>query len=696
MATYSVNNDTTTFNLPDEGTTFRASGDTNGDAVYKVVNGQLQTVYSPSYIANTSFRDPTTGTTYNAGDVSTNPHDVQWLDPNYRGTATSRLSAYEAYKKATGLDANALAQYNLADIQTTLNQNGGRLPTGDSGATYDPAISGYVNPNAGFQNTGSTAGFTNTVQQPTQTYPAQQANQGALPPTTDPSGIAPGTPPIGPNQPTTQQSALSMPANGSVVDLLSMAGQDSSFAARQQLATQFGIQNYSGTAQQNTDLAKKYLDAYNANKGTAAPQNGADARSQLQNQFSQTPQTQGSPSQQFMDAFAGMDPVQASIYQQLSSLLSTPQNKQSLTDFYKQEIAAQGIPELNMELADINRIMEGTEDDIREEVTKAGGFATESQVQALTSARNKTLLKKATYLADVINAKNDYVDRIVSLTQADRKQVSEDLDRKLGISKTLFDMSSQMQNAAKENYKMVLDSVGWAGLAQSLQGNPTQQAKVEKLFGLGAGQLQALASYKKPLTETQQLELENQKLQNQKLRQSLEAIPAASRTPEQNTLGLSMQQSSIADINSLSRDPGLGSAVGPNPLARYNPIDMFTGAKSNFIASVEQLRQQLTLDKLVQAKQSGATFGALSDGERQTLAAAATKIGTWAIRDAAGNITGYNTSETEFKKELDKINYFQQLDYVLKGGVPSSVGIKQMGDGTLWVQNSDGTFAQLI
>ena len=43
-------------------------------------------------------------------------------------------------------------------------------------------------------------------------------------------------------------------AVGSIVDYLNSIGQDSSYAARKQLAGQYGIQNYSGSAEQNTSL----------------------------------------------------------------------------------------------------------------------------------------------------------------------------------------------------------------------------------------------------------------------------------------------------------------------------------------------------------------------------------------------------------------------------------------------------------
>lgn len=148
-------------------------------------------------------------------------------------------------------------------------------------------------------------------------------------------------------------------------------------------------------------------------------------------------------------------------------------------------------------------------------------------------------------------------------------------------------------------------------------------------------------------------------------------------------------------ISGLARDNYLRTAVGPNPLARTSVSNFFTGGKNDFVAGVEQLRSQLTLDSLINAKAKGATFGALSEGELGVLTQSATKLGTWAIKDKSGNVTGYKASQTDFKREIDKINNFAKLDYLLKGGNPEEVGVQIMEDGTFWTQNSDGTYTQL-
>lgn len=76
-------------------------------------------------------------------------------------------------------------------------------------------------------------------------------------------GISTGTN-IGTN--TNVGSSSSGYTGNSIVDYLKSIGKDSSYAARKQYAVQYGISNYSGTAEQNTAL----LNAMRGNGGTAA------------------------------------------------------------------------------------------------------------------------------------------------------------------------------------------------------------------------------------------------------------------------------------------------------------------------------------------------------------------------------------------------------------------------------------------
>lgn len=75
----------------------------------------------------------------------------------------------------------------------------------------------------------------------------------------------------GEQKPPSKPSAPSKPSNtytgGSIVDYLESIGKDSSFNARKQYATQYGIKNYKGTSAQNTQL----LNAMRGNSKPSAP-----------------------------------------------------------------------------------------------------------------------------------------------------------------------------------------------------------------------------------------------------------------------------------------------------------------------------------------------------------------------------------------------------------------------------------------
>lgn len=182
-------------------------------------------------------------------------------------------------------------------------------------------------------------------------------------------------------------------------------------------------------------------------------------------------------------------------------------------------------------------------------------------------------------------------------------------------------------------------------------------------------------------------------------------------------LSLAQAQSNIQNITELTSGGGMSTAVGTNILSRspggfWGTVGKIatvigipglfkdvwksaTGQTQNFISGVEQLQSQLSLDSLIQAKAQGATFGALSDTEMRILASSATKIGSWVERDSNGRAVGYNTTEANFKKELDRINNFAKLDYILKGGNPVDVNVVMLADGSFATQNSDGTYTIL-
>lgn len=142
-----------------------------------------------------------------------------------------------------------------------------------------------------------------------------------------------------------------------------------------------------------------------------------------------------------------------------------------------------------------------------------------------------------------------------------------------------------------------------------------------------------------------------------KVNTALNKIP-----PSQKDVAATQQK--ISELESLLSHPGLNSSVGPNWASRIPIADAF-GNKSDFIAKVQKLLSEKTLQSLIDAKAQGATFGALSEGELKILQEAASTIGTWVIKDKNGNVKGYNVSQKRFKEELDRIK--QSYKNLLQG-----------------------------
>lgn len=479
---------------------------------------------------------------------------------------------------------------------------------------------------------------------------------------------------------------------------------------------------------QNTPALNKYqVGLSQASKsGEAAPQTGGAATGPVNDYL---PVAQPEQGQTPADVFTQTDPYLGSIVKQWQDYMSPQNQRASLTDEYKKLTKDAGIETLNTDLINMKNVIDGSEDDIRNEITKAGGFATESQIQALTSSRNKQLVKNYNTLLETRNSKQDYVNTMINLTEKDRSEADSRFDKNMNFSMQLLTYRDKMQDNARSSYQKIIDNVGYKGLLGMTDGSPYYQNMVETTLGLGKGGLTKLAGMKVN-GDTQIVELDNGKtvvvdkntgdiikdlggskgintptiksingkdLQWNATTGTWDNPSMGGATGDSSKLSLAQAQGNVDTISKLVTDPTIRTAVGPTGFARLigRGFDTATGGRQNFISSVEQIRSNLNLDTLINAKARGATFGALSDNELQTLASSATKIGTWAIKDKNGNITGYNASEKDFKAELDKINNFSKLDYILKGGDPMDVHAQLMPDGTVWTKNNDGTFTQL-
>jgi len=213
-------------------------------------------------------------------------------------------------------------------------------------------------------------------------------------------------------------------------------------------------------------------------------------------------------------ASAPADPFFQELMTTWREYMSPSNQRTSLTQEYKNLLAESGLESLDTELLNMKNVIEGTEDDIRNEVTKAGGFATDSQVLALTNARNKQLIKNYNTLLDTRNQKADYVNTLIGLEAQDRKELDSRFDRMMNFGFQMVDYQNRMQNNARASYQKLLDNFGPQGVLAAIGNDSYGLAYAEQSLGLGSGGLQRLASLPPaPPTEEEQLDLEYKRVQ---------------------------------------------------------------------------------------------------------------------------------------------------------------------------------------
>lgn len=525
-----------------------------------------------------------------------------------------------------------------------------------------------------------------------------------------------------------------------------------------------------------------------------APQEGGAARSAVANFTPPTP-----PSTANIDAQLAQDKGYQQLLADRAEYNNVANQGKSLLDFYNQATKDAGIPALNEQLVNYKKIIDGTEDDIRKEVQSTGGLATDSQILALSSARNKSLIKNYNALLDSKSMAMESINNMVNLASQDRQFALQSISQKMQFDQQINEYRDKFVNNAKEAYANIINAIGYSGLLQSLH-DPSEVALAEKTLGLAPGQLQQIVTAQQSQTNLKTLadytvttpyiitasgEVQNSKtgegykspqdfqaktgmtldqagakglikplgLNKKEVQQEFENKNTLAKLAiDKAQLGVSQYNAQTSRINATQADTSVVDTGDGKVLLTYDkkgniinqqPIRSTSGAskpqalaqaqgninlvgdllnkvktpssvgvgsstafrnflsnpfsskKSDFIAGVQQLTSQLSLDSLIRAKAAGATFGALSEGELNILSGSASRLNSWAIKDKNGNVTGYNTSATSFKNELDKINNLAKLDYVLKGGNAEDVGVIINPDGSATTLGSDGKIHQI-
>lgn len=239
----------------------------------------------------------------------------------------------------------------------------------------------------------------------------------------------------------------------------------------------------------NTQAQNPFQQALAQTKasGTPAPATMGGAKSTIQG----TVQPEA-PDMSIVDSMLQQDKGFQDLQKTYSEYFHPETQKKTLMDTYDKLYKDAGLDNLDHEILDAKTIIEGTEDDIRNEIQQAGGFGTDSQVQALSLSRNKVLLKNYNNLVAMREQKANNLNTMMSLAEKDRAYADQQVDR-------MFNFDMQMQDYRNKFVQNTLDQYNKyepAQLYAMLKDNPQQLAFAEQIMGVGQGGLEKLASTK--------------------------------------------------------------------------------------------------------------------------------------------------------------------------------------------------------
>lgn len=241
------------------------------------------------------------------------------------------------------------------------------------------------------------------------------------------------------------------------------------------------------TAAANTALKNKYAGFVAAKGKSEAASTGSQASSAITSYSANLP------------VAPTLDPVTEAVAGAVTQYQTDVQNlngfegtMQSITSYQNQVSAQLGIPQLQAEDLNIKTVMSGSEDDIRAEITSAGGFATESQVEGLTATRNNVLVKQATNIENQLSIAQGNLSTAVSSFSGDQSNALNALKDKVNNDSATLSIYQGIQSNNTSNLNKLVSNVGYTALAKMLSTSDPTGASLtaaEGALGLPSGTL---------------------------------------------------------------------------------------------------------------------------------------------------------------------------------------------------------------
>lgn len=332
-----------------------------------------------------------------------------------------------------------------------------------------------------------------------------------------------------------------------------------------------------------------------------------------------------------------------------------------------------GIPTLSKELVDIENQLRQKDLEFRREreAIQVTPGLTRAQMQARLADVTRRQSSQLADLEVIRQARSNSLTNAQSLI--DRKVELEFGDKKAKVDALKFIYDENKDLLSKEEDKLLSETIRREerafGLAKSsfeqLENEKIQLVRNAQANGAGNNVMSAILG-SKTLEEAYRNAGSFGMSIDDKIKQAQPEIPAD--LPEDVKEKAVVIADKINAFDSiLNNKLGLKLSVGPTRLNRMaGALDLISGgigAKQEFIASVEQLVSEETLNSLINAKAKGATFGALSEGELALLKQTASKIGKWAKTNNKGKVVGYEAPESAFIQELNTLKNLQIKAY---------------------------------
>lgn len=235
------------------------------------------------------------------------------------------------------------------------------------------------------------------------------------------------------------------------------------------------------------DLSAKYNTALSnaKNSGTTAPQSAGNGSAGVQSNLPTPPPTPYDSTS--TDATLADNEAHQQLLSDYAASQSSPAQTESLTQTYQDLSSQLGIPALDTQLINTKAIIDGTEQDIRDEVSKAGGFATNSQVLALTDARNKTMITNYNNLLQTKQDAEQNLTTMMDLTEKDQAYAQQQITNKLNFDQQQITYADKALTNAQSALTTMQKSEGWDGIykAALATGDPQAVQRINSIMGNG-------------------------------------------------------------------------------------------------------------------------------------------------------------------------------------------------------------------